>query len=56
MAQKNQENLRKLLQILPVTSRMLNNIMADGPHSTGYLPWGLFPDNWLCTARVVDGC
>lgn len=54
--QKNQENLRKLLQILPVTSRMLNNIMADGPHSTGYLPWGLFPDNWLCTARVVDGC
>lgn len=54
--EKNRDNLRKLLEILPVTARMTNNVMGDGPYTNGYLPWGLFPDNWLCTARVVDGC
>lgn len=54
--EKNRDNLRKLLEILPVTARLTNNIIGDGPYANGYLPWGLFPDNWLCTARVVDGC
>ncbi|WP_132991530.1 MlaD family protein [Gordonia zhaorongruii] len=54
--EKNRDNLRKLLEVLPVTARLTNNIMGDGPYANGYLPWGLFPDNWLCLARVVDGC
>lgn len=54
--EKNRSNLRKLLEILPVTARSINNIIGDGPYANGYLPWGLFPDNWLCLARVVDGC
>ncbi|MFT4124781.1 MAG: MCE family protein [Gordonia sp. (in: high G+C Gram-positive bacteria)] len=54
--EKNRDNLRKLLEILPVTARLVNNGMGDGPYMNGYLPWGIFPDNWLCLARVVDGC
>ena len=54
--EKNRENLRKLLEVLPVTARLTTNITGDGPYANGYLPWGLFPDNWLCLARVVDGC
>ncbi len=54
--EKNRANLRKLLEILPITARVTNNAIGDGPYANGYLPWGLFPDNWLCTARVVDGC
>ncbi|SDU40581.1 MCE family protein [Gordonia westfalica] len=54
--EKNRNNLRKLLEILPVTARLTNNIIGDGPYANGYLPWGIFPDNWLCLAKVVDGC
>ncbi|MFT3900303.1 MAG: MCE family protein [Gordonia sp. (in: high G+C Gram-positive bacteria)] len=54
--EKNRNNLRKMLEILPITARATVNITGDGPYANGYLPWGLFPDNWLCTARVVDGC
>ena len=54
--EKNRANLRKLLEILPITARATTNVIGDGPYANGYLPWGLFPDNWLCTARVVDGC
>ncbi|MGV9710159.1 MCE family protein [Gordonia sp. NPDC003424] len=54
--EKNRENLRKLLEVLPVTARLTNNVIGDGPYANGYLPWGIFPDNWLCLARVVDGC
>ncbi|GAB89883.1 MCE family protein [Gordonia rhizosphera] len=54
--EKNQANLRKLLEILPITARTTNNAIGDGPYVNGYLPWGIFPDNWLCVARVVDGC
>lgn len=54
--EKNRDNLRKLLEILPVTARLTNNVIGDGPYANGYLPWGIFPDNWLCAARVVDGC
>ncbi len=54
--EKNRANLRKLLEILPVTARTTNNAIGDGPYVNGYLPWGIFPDNWLCLARVVDGC
>ncbi|MFT4088996.1 MAG: MCE family protein [Gordonia sp. (in: high G+C Gram-positive bacteria)] len=54
--EKNRDNLRKMLDILPVTARSITNLTGDGPYANGYLPWGLFPDNWLCAARVVDGC
>lgn len=54
--EKNRDNLRALLDILPVTARAISNLTGDGPYANGYLPWGLFPDNWLCKARVVDGC
>ncbi|MFW0792920.1 MCE family protein [Gordonia sp. CPCC 205515] len=54
--EKNRTNLRKLLEVLPVTARLTNNVIGDGPYANGYLPWGIFPDNWLCLARVVDGC
>ncbi|QKT07557.1 MCE family protein [Gordonia sp. X0973] len=54
--EKNRNNLRKMLEILPITARATVNITGDGPYANSYLPWGLFPDNWLCTARVVDGC
>ncbi|VFA82765.1 virulence factor Mce family protein [Gordonia paraffinivorans] len=54
--EKNRNNLRKLLEILPVTARLTNNVIGDGPYANGYLPWGIFPDNWLCLAKVVDGC
>ncbi|GEE03307.1 putative Mce family protein [Gordonia spumicola] len=54
--EKNRDNLRKLLEVLPVTARLTTNLMGDGPYANGYLPWGLFPDNWLCAARVVEGC
>lgn len=54
--EKNRDNLRKMLDILPVTARAISNLTGDGPYANGYLPWGIFPDNWLCKARVVDGC
>ncbi|MEE4023144.1 MCE family protein [Gordonia sp. PKS22-38] len=54
--EKNRANLRKMLEVLPLTARTTNNVLGDGPYANGYLPWGIFPDNWLCTARVVDGC
>ncbi|MFT3662063.1 MAG: MlaD family protein [Gordonia sp. (in: high G+C Gram-positive bacteria)] len=54
--EKNRDNLRKLLDVLPVTARAVSNLMGDGPYANSYLPWGIFPDNWLCMARVVDGC
>lgn len=54
--EKNRDNLRNLLDILPVTARAITNLTGDGPYANGYLPWGIFPDNWLCLARVVDGC
>lgn len=54
--EKNRDNLRKMLEVLPVTARLTNNVIGDGPYANSYLPWGIFPDNWLCLARVVDGC
>ncbi|MCF8589260.1 MCE family protein [Gordonia sp. HY285] len=54
--EKNRDNLRKMLEVLPVTARLTNNLVGDGPYANGYLPWGIFPDNWLCLAKVVDGC
>ncbi|GAA3964165.1 MlaD family protein [Gordonia caeni] len=54
--EKNRDNLRNMLDILPVTARSISNLTGDGPYANGYLPWGIFPDNWLCKARVVDGC
>jgi len=54
--EKNRDNLRNLLDILPITARTVVNLTGDGPYATSYLPWGIFPDNWLCLARVVDGC
>lgn len=54
--EKNRANLRRTLEVLAPTVRMTNNVLGDGPYANGYLPWGMFPDNWLCLARIVDGC
>jgi virulence factor Mce-like protein len=54
--EKNRDNLRHMLEVLPLTVRAIANTTGSGPYATGYLPWGIFPDNWLCAARVVDGC
>ncbi|NKY53771.1 MCE family protein [Nocardia vermiculata] len=53
--QKNKDNLDRLLQIMPVAVRQFNNVLGNGPYGEVGLPW-LFPDNWLCFARVVEGC
>ena len=52
---KNKENIDHLLKIMPVTVRHLNNALGDGHYANLSLPW-LFPDNWLCFVRVVEGC
>ena len=54
--EKNRDNLNHLLQIMPVTVRQLNNALGNGPYGDVFLPWGLFPDNWLCFAHVIEGC
>jgi virulence factor Mce-like protein len=54
--EKNRDNLRHMLEVLPLTVRAIANTTGSGPYASGYLPWGIFPDNWLCAARVVNGC
>ncbi|RDI62985.1 hypothetical protein DFR76_1111, partial [Nocardia pseudobrasiliensis] len=53
--QKNRDNLDRLLSIMPVSLRYFNNSFGNGPYGEVALPW-LFPDNWLCFARVNEGC
>jgi len=53
--QKNKDNLDRLLSIMPTSLRQFNNVLGDGPYGEVGLPW-LFPDNWLCFARVIEGC
>lgn len=53
--QKNKDNLDRLLSIMPPALRQLNNAFGNGPYGEVGLPW-LFPDNWLCFARVIEGC
>lgn len=54
--QKNKDNLDRLYQTMPVALRQFNNAFGNGPYGDIYLPWGLFPDNWLCLAQAVPGC
>ncbi|PSR68055.1 mammalian cell entry protein [Nocardia sp. MDA0666] len=53
--QKNKDNLDKLLTIMPASLRQFNNVFGNGPYGEVGVPW-LFPDNWLCFARVIEGC
>ncbi len=53
--QKNKDNLDRMLQIMPVAVRQFNNVFGNGPYGEVGVPW-LFPDNWLCFARVIEGC
>ncbi|MEV5648033.1 MCE family protein [Nocardia sp. NPDC052254] len=53
--QKNKDNLDRMLQIMPVALRQFNNVFGNGPYGEVGVPW-LFPDNWLCFARVIEGC
>jgi virulence factor Mce-like protein len=53
--QKNKDNLDRLLSIMPVSLRQFNNALGNGPYGEVGVPW-LFPDNWLCFARVIEGC
>ncbi|QIS12617.1 MlaD family protein [Nocardia arthritidis] len=52
---KNRRNLDRLYEIMPVALRQFNNVLGDGPYGNVYAPW-IFPDNWLCFARAVQGC
>ncbi|MFI7191065.1 MCE family protein [Nocardia nova] len=54
--EKNKANLDRLYEIMPVTLRQFNNVLGNGPYGDVYVPWGLFPDNWICFAQVVQGC
>ncbi len=54
--EKNKGNLDRLYEIMPVTVRQFNNVLGNGPYGDVYVPWGLFPDNWICFAQVVQGC
>ncbi|RDI51869.1 MCE family protein [Nocardia mexicana] len=54
--EKNKANLDRLYEIMPVTLRQFNNVVGNGPYGEVYVPWGLFPDNWICFAQVVQGC
>ncbi|AHH16319.1 MCE family protein MceC [Nocardia nova SH22a] len=54
--QRNKDNLDRLYQTMPVALRQVNNTFGNGPYGEVYLPWGLFPDNWLCAAGAVTGC
>ncbi|WP_227997750.1 MCE family protein [Nocardia australiensis] len=53
--QKNKDNLDRMLQIMPVTVRQLNNVFGNGPYGDVGAPW-VFPDNWLCFAHMIEGC
>ena len=53
--QKNKDNLDRMFQIMPVALRQFNNVFGNGPYGEVGVPW-LFPDNWLCFARVIEGC
>ncbi|MCX4096484.1 MCE family protein [Nocardia sp. alder85J] len=53
--QKNKDNLDRLLSTMPPTVRYLDNAFGNGNYGEVGLPW-LFPDNWLCFARVAEGC
>ncbi|WP_036494270.1 MlaD family protein [Nocardia sp. BMG111209] len=53
--QKNQANLDRLYQVMPVALRQFDNVVGDGPYGNVYAPW-IFPDNWLCFAQAVAGC
>lgn len=52
---KNRDQLDRLLEIVPVTVRQVNNAAGDGNYINASTGW-LFPDNWLCFAHVVEGC
>ncbi|MDR7172382.1 virulence factor Mce-like protein [Nocardia kruczakiae] len=54
--QENRDNLDHLYQTMPVALRQVNNTFGNGPYGEVYLPWGLFPDNWLCATQAVAGC
>lgn len=48
--------LDRALQVIAPTARYVNNAFGNGPYADIYLPYAIFPDNLLCTARVVTGC
>jgi virulence factor Mce-like protein len=54
--QQNREQLRSLLGVFPLVSRNIANATGNGAYVDVMQPWGLFPDNWLCAAKVLDGC
>jgi len=54
--QQNRQSLRDMLGVLPIISRNIANATGNGAYEEIVQPWGLFPDNWLCFAQVIDGC
>ncbi|OZF04286.1 hypothetical protein CH302_02410 [Rhodococcus sp. 15-2388-1-1a] len=52
----NDDTLRRVYESLPVTVRQMTNAFGNGPYVDIATPWSLLPDNWLCSAHVVQGC
>lgn len=52
----NDDTLRRVYEGLPVTVRQMTNAFGNGPYADIATPWSLLPDNWLCSAQVVQGC
>ncbi|CCQ13511.1 putative MCE family protein [Rhodococcus sp. AW25M09] len=52
----NDDTLRRVYEGLPVTVRQMTNAFGNGPYADIATPWSLLPDNWLCSANVVQGC
>jgi phospholipid/cholesterol/gamma-HCH transport system substrate-binding protein len=54
--QRTNDALDRALQVIAPTARYVNNAFGNGPYADIYLPYAIFPDNLLCTAKVVTGC
>lgn len=50
------ESIDRALKLLAPAGRYLNNAAGNGPYLDLYLPYGLFPDNFLCRVGAVSGC
>lgn len=53
---QNRNDLRSMLGVFPIITRNIANATGTGAYEEIVQPWGLFPDNWLCYAQVINGC
>ncbi|MGZ8177881.1 MCE family protein [Williamsia sp. SKLECPSW1] len=53
---EHQAGLTRLFEQLPPAVRQIANATGNGNYVDVYYPWGLIPDNWLCSLQLVGGC